>query len=208
MVSYNSWWNNNWNKSTISNTSLSFKYFVQICTNQSTPVVFSTNIRTNTSFVFAGVENGKTYYARVCGTNYYNKGDFSGWSDGITIDTTPPTLSGPPLDEGKWNTNGNIVFHWVKAVDNESGVLNYSLVISTNTNIGGTVFSNNSLTIYNETAIPQNVIDQLSLDYEFQTIKSGVYPVKDNIDFTKIEEIYFLNEIWSRMSIEEPIKFE
>lgn len=48
------------------------------------------------------------------------------------------------------------------------------------------LFSNNSLTIYNETAIPQNVIDQLSLDYEFQTIKSGVYPVKDNIDFTKI----------------------
>ncbi len=143
----------NWTKGTIINKN-SIGYFLQINTNKSAiNPVFSGNVGSATNYTFQGAKHGKTYYARVCGTNLFDKGGYSAWSDGITVDTNAPSIPGTPQDEGEW-TGTNVYFSWTKANDPESGVSNYCIVISTNTNIGGTVFSNDNITTTNYTYHP------------------------------------------------------
>lgn len=106
--------------------------------------VFSNNV-TPTNYTYHPGEDGKTYWAKVSAMNKAGlESEYSAWSDGVLIDSTSPTIPGIPVDEGDWNTNGNLIFQWTKAIDNQSGISNYSVLVATNTNTG-VIFTNNNI---------------------------------------------------------------
>jgi hypothetical protein len=76
--------------------------------------------------------HGQTLYAQVCAYNGVGtKSDWSGISDGITIDNTPPSIPGTPTDEGEYTASTEVTFNWTAAEDNESGIVDYQLQVGT-----------------------------------------------------------------------------
>lgn len=74
--------------------------------------------------------SGQTLYAMVCAKNGVGKiGEWSGISDGITIDTTPPNKPGKP--EIVYASPDSVTFNWTAANDPESGIIDYHLHIRT-----------------------------------------------------------------------------
>jgi len=83
------------------------------------------------SWQVVGTHNQKIY-ARVRAKN--GVGLFSPWtpsSDGILIDLTPPVVTTPPVDAGHYTAMDTILFQWNPASDEESGVLEYQIQVST-----------------------------------------------------------------------------
>ncbi len=81
-------------------------------------------------------EHGQTLYASVQAFNGSGiEGHWSPRSDGITIDTTPPTLAGTPTDEGDFTDAASTTFCWRAAGDEQTGISGYQLQVGTS--IGG-----------------------------------------------------------------------
>jgi hypothetical protein len=64
---------------------------------------------------------GQTLYARLVSRDGAGNTSFSGNSNGITRDTTPPTIVGP-FDSGDFTTNSNVTFTWGAISDTASGL--------------------------------------------------------------------------------------
>ncbi|MBD3181126.1 hypothetical protein GF312_02470, partial [Candidatus Poribacteria bacterium] len=82
------------------------------------------------------LENGSTYYISVKALNEAGFTSSPGSSDGITLDSTPPTK---PLifDDGNYtNTLEELNATWTAAQDNDSGIVDYQYSVGTTT--GGT----------------------------------------------------------------------
>ncbi|MBN1558741.1 T9SS type A sorting domain-containing protein [candidate division KSB1 bacterium] len=76
--------------------------------------------------------HGQKVYAKVRAVNGANTfGDWSKSSDVITIDLTPPSSPGTPLDAGDFSSSSELVFHWTAAVDTLSGISDYHLQVGT-----------------------------------------------------------------------------
>lgn len=106
-------------------------YRIQVGTSPGAKDIADTTVA-DLSFVANGGHN-QTLYARVCATNGVGLcGPWSGVSDGILIDLTPPILQGGPFDEGEFTGKDSVLFRWNPAIDEESGVImNYKLQVGT-----------------------------------------------------------------------------
>ncbi len=115
-------------------------YYLQIDVNSTdftSGMAFEGNVGNILSIIVVG-SHGKRYYARVCainGSGIY--GTYSGVSDGIMVDTTPPSMTGQ-LRDGEESVDidstGSITelsANWDVAEDLESGIRRYWYAIGT-----------------------------------------------------------------------------
>ncbi len=106
-------------------------YHIQVGTSPGASNIADTTV-TQLSFVANGGHN-QSLFARVRSLN--GVGLYSPWSgvsDGILIDLTPPILQGGPYDEGEFTGKDSVLFRWNPAIDEESGVImNYKLQVGT-----------------------------------------------------------------------------
>jgi hypothetical protein len=114
------------------------RYFICISTTTEDNLVVSDAVIMHpTSFyVFYNAEHGKTYYAKLkVEDNAGNVSDYSNYSSGVMVDTTPP-LAVPWVNDGtdldiQWTTTSNkLSANWSEGVDPESGVNAYYVSIS------------------------------------------------------------------------------
>jgi len=109
--------------------------------------IINSSFTTSTTFIYSNGITGKTYYARVrAQDNAGNYSSFSNNSDGITVDTTPPTAVGNVRDgfgaDIYYSTYTNqLSANWDTATDSESGISKYWYAISSTTP-GGPEFVN------------------------------------------------------------------
>jgi len=76
--------------------------------------------------------DGQTLYARVQAVDGAgNPGNWSGDSDGITIDTSAPGAVGTPTDAGTYTSSTTVTFNWTAATDAESGIASYNVQVGT-----------------------------------------------------------------------------
>ncbi|MBI4570222.1 MAG: fibronectin type III domain-containing protein, partial [Planctomycetes bacterium] len=117
-------------------------YWLAVGTSPGGSSVYNANVgNVLTKDVTGG--NGETLYAKVYAVNGAGaNGSWSGNSDGITIDTTAPSVPGTPTDAGAYTTSANVTFTWAGATDAESGVASYYLQVGTAPG-GSTVFDAN-----------------------------------------------------------------
>ncbi len=106
-------------------------YNIQVGTSPGASDIADTLV-TQTSYVAIGGHN-QTLYARVRSLNVVGLySPWSGTSDGILIDLTPPILQGGPFDEGEFTGKDSVLFRWNPAIDEESGaIMNYNLQVGT-----------------------------------------------------------------------------
>ncbi|MFH1859612.1 MAG: right-handed parallel beta-helix repeat-containing protein [bacterium] len=101
-----------------------------------TETIFDAGVGNVLSYTTVNATQSLTYYARVkanngCGVEAEDT-YWSDWSNGIMIDTTPPTgKPSPPTDAGTYSTSTTISFSWNKgaADDAETGIGGYRLQI-------------------------------------------------------------------------------
>ena len=86
--------------------------------------------------------NGQTLYASLVAVDGASNMTVSGNSDGITIDTTPPSVS-TPTDAGAYSTSP-ATFNWAAASDSGSGIA--SLVLNVGTTPGASDVSSTDVT--------------------------------------------------------------
>jgi hypothetical protein len=122
-------------------------YYLQVASDTGfTAILFNGDVGNVTSYTVAGVQ-AATYYARVRAKNGYNLyGSYSGASNGIKIDNTPPAGFTTPTDQGVTTTSASLTFNWTVGTvsDPESGVAGYQLWVSTDQNFmgsAGTLFN-------------------------------------------------------------------
>lgn len=85
-----------------------------------------------TSYVFDATSrtDGSVLYARVAALDGAgNASDWSPWTDGVTLDTTPPVLAGGVRDAGAWD-DASVAFDWDAATDAGIGLAGYVLEIA------------------------------------------------------------------------------
>jgi ELWxxDGT repeat protein len=115
-------------------------YDLEIGTTPGGNNVFAGNAGNAWTRAFTG-SNGQTYYARVrAHDDVGNIGQWSGNSDGITVDTIAPTVPGTPTDAGVYTSSTSVRFNWTAATDAGSGVAAYVLQVGT-TPGGSNVFN-------------------------------------------------------------------
>ncbi|MDH5543241.1 MAG: Ig-like domain-containing protein [Nitrospinota bacterium] len=115
-------------------------YNLQVGTAPGGSNIFSGDVGNVLTKDIAG-SHGQTLYARVQSVN--GTGDVSPWSgnsDGITIDTSPPGVPGVPTDAGVYTTSTTVTFIWTGATDADSGVTSYNLQVGTSPG-GSDIFS-------------------------------------------------------------------
>ena len=114
-------------------------YYIYIGSSPGTADVIGGLFIMHTTFTFKGVLDSKTYYAWVEAVDGAgNKGAPGPASDGITVDTTAPTIS-TPADGGLWSTTPMLTWVWAPSVDLTSGVLGYRVRIGTSPGAGNVV---------------------------------------------------------------------
>ncbi|MCE5197408.1 MAG: hypothetical protein ABFD54_00475 [Armatimonadota bacterium] len=89
-----------------------------------------------------GGESGKTYYGTIQAVNdagYFGNGSTS---NGITIDSTAPSVPAMPTDGGLVTASPSITFNWTHSTDALSGIDSYNCRIGTTYN-GSDVFLGN-----------------------------------------------------------------
>ncbi|MFH1897518.1 MAG: FlgD immunoglobulin-like domain containing protein [Candidatus Desantisbacteria bacterium] len=112
-----------------------------------TETIFDASVG-NVSYTVANVTNSFTCYARVKARNSYgveaDDAYWSDWSDGITIDATPPTgKPATPTDACTYSTVTAITFSWGTgtSADAETGIGGYRLQVkSVKGTVTGTTF--------------------------------------------------------------------
>lgn len=83
------------------------------------------------------------YYCRVQAVdNAGNTGAWSASSDGVMVDSMPPSTPGTPTDAGAYTTSTSVTFNWTAATDSGSGLQSYRCEIDT-TPGGSNVFGGN-----------------------------------------------------------------
>lgn len=107
-------------------------YHIQVGTTPNGNDLADTLIVNQLQFV-AATRHNKTIYVRVRGINGVGlAGAWSGASNGIFVDLTPPILQGGPVDEGNFSGSDSILFKWNPAIEPETGmVMNYKLQVGT-----------------------------------------------------------------------------
>ena len=107
-------------------------YQIQVGTTPGSHDLADTLISNELEFA-AATQHNTTIYARVRAINGVGlHGPWSGASDGIFADLTPPILQGGPYDEGEFSGTEDVVFRWNAAIDEETGfIMNYKLQVGT-----------------------------------------------------------------------------
>ncbi|UCE05622.1 MAG: T9SS type A sorting domain-containing protein [bacterium] len=73
-------------------------------------------------------KQAQTLYARIrAKSGAQSLSDWSDWSDGITIDMTPPTEPGKPYSEALVVNFANVPFYWDQASEDISDIMDYHL---------------------------------------------------------------------------------
>lgn len=104
-------------------------YVLQVGTTAGGNDVFDGDVGDVTTRTVTGAQ-GQTLYARVAAKDVAgNQGSFSSSSDGVTVDTTAPSVPGAPTDAGACGTG---LFNWSASTDSESGVT-YLVEVGTST---------------------------------------------------------------------------
>ena len=133
----------NWGTGTTTDTLCSIVgYHLQVGTTPGGNNKFDGDVGNVLTYAATGCSNGATYYARVSAQNdigLYSA--YSGNSDGITIDSTPPIApsginDGISSDIQFANSSSQLSANWTAGSDPESGVAKYWYAIGTT--IGGT----------------------------------------------------------------------
>ncbi len=120
----------NWSAS-VDNESGIAGYHLKIWETPSERIIFDDWAGNVLSKTVTGV-HGQTLYAQIYAYNGAGtKSDWSGISDGITIDATPPSIPGTPVDEGEYAASTDVSFNWTEAMDYESGIIDYQLQVGT-----------------------------------------------------------------------------
>jgi len=108
-------------------------YQVQVGTSPDTNDVADAVIGNELFFQVKAAHNQKIY-ARVRSHN--GVGLFSHWStssDGILVDLTPPPVMDKPVDQGDFTSVDSVLFQWLAAKDEESGIIDYRLQVGSTT---------------------------------------------------------------------------
>jgi hypothetical protein len=100
--------------------------------------LFNASVGTNLS-ADVPVADGQTAYARVGATDLAGNQGWSAWSNGITVDATPPGAPGAPTSTTSGWANGTVPYTWTAASDAGSGVASYRIELRTDTS-GATGF--------------------------------------------------------------------
>ncbi len=103
-------------------------YLIDVSTAQNpTGIVFTEMVgAVTTADLDVGAHESETLYFRVRARDAEgNLGVPSGWSDGITVDTTPPTVPLAPQDGGEVTGSLTLTFTWAASTDAASGVADY-----------------------------------------------------------------------------------
>lgn len=108
-----------WTTAALSNSI--FNYHYQISTNKITTYLDESIVSTSPMSYQCAVENGLSYFARVRITNQFDEGEWTAWSEGVTGDTSIPSLNTLVCVE----TNQNSFVLNFSASDSISGVSNY-----------------------------------------------------------------------------------
>jgi len=158
-------------------------YNLQVGTTSGGNDLFNGNVGNGLTHDVAGLHN-QTLYARVQAVNGAGTaGNWSAFSDGILIDTTPPTSPGTPTDAGLYSSSATVTFNWTAGTDLESGIASYNLMVGTtptsgdvyNGNVGNVLTTNitgtNGQTLYAHVQAVNNV-GQTSLLSDFNNLHS------------------------------------
>ncbi len=118
-----------WNAAVDEESGIVMNYKLQVGTAIGLNDVFDNWINRRLQYKVLG-KHGQTLYARIKAHNAA-KGvsDWSDWSDGITIDLTPPIAPGKPYSEAQTSNYFDIPFFWDPATDDLSGVADYHLKV-------------------------------------------------------------------------------
>lgn len=104
-------------------------YYLQVGTAIDSADIFDGWIGKVTSYKVVGTQ-AQTLYARIrAQNNALLLSDWSDWSDGITIDLTPPTAPGRPYSESQTINFYDVPFFWDPATDDLSNISNYHLKV-------------------------------------------------------------------------------
>ena len=107
-------------------------YYLQIGTAPGASDLFNGWIGNVTTYTKDNCTHCQTIYARVCAKNGAETiGPWSGNSDGIGIDHTPPSIPGTPTDAGEYTISQNVTFSWTPSTDDKSGIIDYHLQVGT-----------------------------------------------------------------------------
>jgi V8-like Glu-specific endopeptidase len=118
-----------WNPAVDEESGIIMNYKLQVGTAIGLNDVFDKWINRKLEYKVVG-KQGQTLYARIKVHNAAKVvSDWSDWSDGITIDLTPPTAPGKPYSEAKSVNYFDVPFFWDSATDDLSGIVDYHLKV-------------------------------------------------------------------------------
>jgi V8-like Glu-specific endopeptidase len=118
-----------WNAAVDEESGVIMNYKLQVGTAIGLNDVFDKWINRRLQYKVLG-KHGQTLYARIKVHNAaIGVSDWSDWSDGITIDVTPPTAPGKPYSESQTVNFYDIPFFWDSATEDLSGISNYHLKV-------------------------------------------------------------------------------
>lgn len=118
-----------WNPATDEESGIIMNYKLQVGTAIGLNDVFDKWINRKLEYKVVG-KHGQTLYARIKVHNAaIGVSDWSDWSDGITIDLTPPTAPGKPYSDELTFGVLNIPLSWNQATDDQSGVIDHRLKV-------------------------------------------------------------------------------
>ncbi|MBI3320694.1 MAG: hypothetical protein HYZ91_00300, partial [Candidatus Omnitrophica bacterium] len=130
------------------------EYQYQIRQDATTGAIIAdwTSTRTSTSVTRTGLNlpNGKKYFFAVKARNGAGLWSFIGYSNGITVDTTAPSVPGAPTEGSTadldYDSDGAYPVYWPAAADAETGVVAYELQERVGTSGAWTTLTNTSTT--------------------------------------------------------------
>ncbi len=107
-------------------------YSCWVGTSESESSAIGWAVTTQTSLTFRGLDlaNGATYYVGVRAVNRAGLASEPGYSDGIKIDTTPPSVA-VVVDDGEFTSIPDCLHASIHATDAESGIAGYTYCIGT-----------------------------------------------------------------------------
>ena len=118
-----------WNAAVDEESGVIMNYKLQVGTAIDSSDVFNKWINRKLQYKVAG-KHGQTLYARIKVHNAaVGISDWSDWSDGIIIDTTPPGDPSKPYSEGLVVNYIDVPFNWDQASDSISGIIDYRLKV-------------------------------------------------------------------------------
>ncbi|MBN1482498.1 T9SS C-terminal target domain-containing protein [candidate division KSB1 bacterium] len=108
-------------------------YHITISDQSTNEIIHQNNSIQGFIYTAPGVGlHNHSYAAKVRAQNGTGTwGNFSGASDGITVDLTPPSAPGTPTDAGEYTSSSDIIFDWTAATDSTSGIFDYHLQVGT-----------------------------------------------------------------------------